>query len=175
VIDPINLATMQRETRIWDEREFASAGLINPLLDQATGGLIEEMPQSRYTDRAGIALSRYGAGPFCRFKIAQQLRQTCLYLIVANDEPVYAGECQNLAARFGPNGYGAISPRNCFKGGQETNCRINNLILQAARRGEVLSLWFLPTLLSKSERVDLEWQVIRTLRPGWNQAVVHGW
>ena len=26
------------------------------------------------------------------------------------------------------NGYGRISPRNCFQGGQSTNCRVNNLI-----------------------------------------------
>jgi len=42
-------------------------------------------------------------------------------------------------------GYGNISPRNCFKGGQETNCRINNLVYQAALKEEAVSLWFFPT------------------------------
>ena len=39
-------------------------------------------------------------------------------------------------------GYGNISPSNCFKGGQETNCRINALIYATVSRGERVHLWF---------------------------------
>ena len=42
----------------------------------------------------------------------------------------YVGECANLSARFNV-GYGNISPKNCFSGGQETNCRLNNLLYEA--------------------------------------------
>ena len=44
------------------------------------------------------------------------------------------GECANLSVRFNA-GYGNISPKNCFKGGQETNCRLNNLLYLAAAAG----------------------------------------
>jgi hypothetical protein len=45
-----------------------------------------------------------------------------------------------LSARFNA-GYGNISPKNCFKGGQETNCRVNNLVHSAALAGERISTY----------------------------------
>jgi hypothetical protein len=50
------------------------------------------------------------------------------------------GECANLSARFN-TGYGNISPKNCFKGVQETNCRLNNLLYSAIVVGQRISLW----------------------------------
>jgi hypothetical protein len=62
-------------------------------------------------------------------------------------------------------GYGIISPRNCFIGGQETNCRLNNLILLAARGGAKLSLWFLPT----DEYKGVEHELRASEKPEWNR------
>ena len=76
----------------------------------------------------------------------------------------YIGECANLSKRFNM-GYGNISPKNCFKGGQETNCRLNNLLYTAALAGGCISLWFLQTANYKS----VEAQLRRALNPPWNR------
>ena len=79
--------------------------------------IIEEMPQSRYRNKDGLPLNNYGHGPFCRFRAARGRRKSGVYLIVSGETARDVGECQNLADRFGSNGYGGISPRNCFRGG----------------------------------------------------------
>ncbi|MGD0009733.1 MAG: hypothetical protein ABSE93_14455 [Terriglobia bacterium] len=61
----------------------------------------------------------------------------------------YVGECANLSDRFNA-GYGNISPKNCFKGGQETNCRLNNLVYTTAKGGGRISAWFFRTADYKS-------------------------
>jgi hypothetical protein len=66
------------------------------------------------------------------------------------------GRCENLSSRFnGGGGYGNISPRNCFSGGQHTNCHVNNEIYKAAVRGERISLWFFQTEDFKAVEADL--------------------
>jgi hypothetical protein len=63
------------------------------------------------------------------------------------------------------NGYGRISPRNCFQGGQSANCRVNNLILDAAKNGHRIELWF----TKSSDRKTLEERLIARIRPHWNR------
>ena len=43
-------------------------------------------------------------------------------------------------------GYGSISPKNRYVGGQEPYCRLNNLIFTTVRDGADLFLWFFETL-----------------------------
>ena len=102
-----------------------------------------EMPQSRYAKAKQSSLHKYGDGPFCRFGVAKGCRKEGVYILSGGGNELYIGQCQNLEDRWGPRGYGTISPRNCFKGGQETNCRINNLILLTSKSGIELALWFL--------------------------------
>lgn len=145
--------------------EFEFVGPIAP--DRDDLGITAKHPQARYT-KANLPLNRYGAGPFCSFKVAKGLRKAGVYLIQADKLIVYVGECQNLAFRYG-SGYGIISPRNCFKGGQETNCRINNLIFDAAQKGAVLSLWFREVEGGKPQRLAIERGLVSALRPAWNR------
>ena len=63
---------------------------------------------------------------------------------------------------------GGISPRNCFAGGQETNCRINNLILEASKGGEETTLWFYRVDGGKDARVEIEALHKNLLKPPWN-------
>jgi hypothetical protein len=128
------------------------------------GSVREFLPQSRYQNRRGLDLHNYGRGPFCRFRIPRNLSLGGVYVVAVGGEIVYVGECQNLSERFNARGYGTISPRNCFKGGQATNCRINTLILQSARRGQTIELWFHQT----SERRKVEAAIIRNRQPAWN-------
>lgn len=139
--------------------DFEFVADIQPLFS-ADGIINAHMPQSRYANARGDPLNSYGAGPFCKFVIPRTRRQSGVYLIMAGDALKYVGECANLSARFNA-GYGNISPKNCFKGGQETNCRLNNLIYHSTTDGSSLALWFHPTLEFKS--------VEAILRAPWNR------
>lgn len=122
--------------------KFELLGDIEPVRE-LNGDVRRFLPQNRYENRTGLPLNQYGAGPFCKFKIPAH-KASGVYVVTVGDEPRYVGECKDLTVRFN-NGYGSISPRNCFKGGQETNCRLNNLIYNAATAGDRISLWFFET------------------------------
>ena len=128
----------------------------------ANGFIKELMPQSRYRNKNNLPLNRYGEGPFCKFKIPKDFNTSGVYTILVDSIAKYIGECFSLSSRFNM-GYGNISPKNCFVGGQETNCRINNLILNTVKSGHKVSLWFMKTenfkLVEQELRAteDLEW------------------
>ena len=72
------------------KREFAGhaferVGLIDPERD-ASGAVREFMPQSRYANARGLPLNGHGAGPFCRFSIAQGLDTPGVYVLTLGDE-----------------------------------------------------------------------------------------
>lgn len=122
------------------------------------------MPQGRYANARNLPLNKYGKGPFCRFRIPNRFKTSGVYVLTINGEIRYVGECADLSARFN-TGYGNISPKNCFKGGQETNCRLNNLVYLAAVAGERISLWFFQTADYKA----MESALRSTLKLAWNR------
>lgn len=111
-------------------------------------------------------LHAYGNGPFCKFRIPREHHQEGVYILTVDDQPYYVGECVDLTDRYN-NGYGNISPRNCYEGGQRTNCRINNLILKTVQAGHQIDLWFFAT----DKREVIETQLIGALnvRDRWNR------
>jgi hypothetical protein len=129
---------------------------------RGTDGSIQ--PQERYKNLRNSPLNKYGAGPFCKFKIPSRFQLSGVYALTIDDEIRYVGECANLSARFNM-GYGNISPKNCFKGGQETNCRLNNLVYLAAVAGQRISLWFFST----TDHKTMEAAIRSTLRLAWNR------
>jgi hypothetical protein len=143
--------------------EFEHVGDIQPVRGP-DGSIQQLMPQGRYKNARNVPLNRYGAGPFCRFKIPNRFRTSGVYVLTIGDEVRYVGECANLSARFN-TGYGNISPKNCFKGGQVTNCRLNNLICLAAAAGQRISLWFFQTADYKAMEAALR----STLKLAWNR------
>lgn len=143
--------------------EFEHVCQIKPVLD-GDGSVRQFMPQDRYHNLRCVALNKYGAGPFCKFKIPPGIHSSGVYVLTINEEIRYVGECAALSGRFN-NGYGNISPKNCFKGGQETNCRINNLVYCAAVSGERISLWFFQT----GEHKVMEAALRSALRLAWNR------
>jgi hypothetical protein len=143
--------------------EFQRVSNIEP--SRAPDGSVQiVMPQARYHNRKGLAL-KYGAGPFCKFTIPNRYQVSGVYAVTVNDEVRYIGECANLSSRFNA-GYGNISPKNCFKGGQETNCRLNNLIYRAAISEERVALLFFPTADYKT----MESALRASLKLAWNIA-----
>jgi len=112
----------------------------------------------------GVRGNRYAAESFCRFDLPVATAQAGVYIITANDEVKYIGECQNLSIRFGPGQYGQISERNCHSDGQSTNCKINSLILKSVKANERIDVWFLRT----SRRKQVEKDLLVSIRPPWN-------
>jgi len=153
-----------------DDLEFR---LVCPItLDTDQGGeIVEYCPSSRYKNTGNLPLHEFGKEPFCHFKIpSDPLTKTIgIYALVeVGGQVKYIGETgDSLVDRFN-GGYGRISPRNPFKGGQQTNCHINKRLLESAKSGRSIELWFHPTDVPKGERKANEKRLIRSLRPPWN-------
>lgn len=113
------------------------------IIPESENGIpLEFMPQSRYKNESKLSLNRYGHGPFCRFLVPKRFaRRTGVYLILIDEHTRYVGECEDLAKRYNM-GYGSISPRNCYEGGQLTNCRINNHVLREHKKDSKIDLYF---------------------------------
>ena len=155
------------------ERNFAGyaferVGAVEPERD-GRGAVIEDLPQSRYPNKRNLPLHKYGRGPFCHFRVARGWRWSGVYVLKNGDKPLYVGECQDLESRWGTNGHGRISPRNCYQGGQETNCRINNLIYRESKTGTEFDLWFHPIDGGKHARLAVESELTGALKPPWNR------
>jgi len=112
-----------------------------------------------------VKLNRHAAGPFCDFELVEATRVAGVYVLIVDDEPKYVGECESLESRFGPQGYGHVSARNCHIDGQATNCKINTAVLLAAQDQDRVGVWFLP---AAADRKSIESRLIRGLTPPWN-------
>lgn len=135
---------------------------IEPITDEY-GQIIEYSPSSEYKNKENKKLNKYGKGPFCKFTIPSNLNCSGVYIIKVNDDIKYVGECDNLSKRFNM-GYGQISPRNCFEGGQSTNCKINSFILKEVKAGSKVFLFFYET----HDRFQIERELIKKYNPEWN-------
>jgi len=148
----------------WAGRDFTLVGPLDIERDPA-GELREFMPQSRYAEAGTRTLNRYGAGPFCRFRLPGAPRRPGVYVLSQDRSPVYTGICEDLARRWGPMGYASISPANCDIGGQPTNCKINTRVLEGAHAGRVHEVWFHPAAVGLRAT---EIETIRVLATPWN-------
>ena len=129
------------------------------------GNVMEIFPQSKYENKKNLNLNKYGKGPFCKFTIDRKYSgKSGVYVILVNNEIQYVGECDDFFKRFGM-GYGNISPRNCFEGGQLTNCRINSDILSVFKLKKSIQLYFLET----DDRFKIEHELIINFNPPWNK------
>jgi len=162
-------ASVMARQRLIGDTLFTWAGRLDPDRD-ATGRPIELMPQDRYEHAATTGLNPNGAGPFCRFSVTGLPGSAGVYAVTVDDDVVYVGKGVNLAERWGSRGYGTISPRNCYVGGQSTNCKVNNRILRSSQDGGVIELW---THLTTHQGA-VEARLIRSLNPPWNSQVPWG-
>ena len=126
-----------------------------------------DMPQKRYAKAAQKRLNPHGAGPFCKFEVRGLSDTSGIYAVTLNREPVpvYVGIAkESLKQRWGPQGYSRISPANCYVGGQSTNCKVNQAILQAVRQKQAVDLW----IHEMEKPRTLERRLICKLGPLWN-------
>jgi hypothetical protein len=151
-------------TLVLGDTEFRLIGQI--IVDRdAAGAPLEFMPQAAYAKAATTRLNPHGDGPFCRLRIASGIREAGLYAVVVGSEVRYIGIADDLSERWGPRGYAAIHPRNCYVGGQATNCKVNSRILGEIKIGNVPLLYF--AALAEG-RLALEGRLCSQLRPPWN-------
>jgi hypothetical protein len=127
------------------------------------GAIKEYSPHKKYINAAVAKIHKFGMGPFCKFRIPANLNLAGVYAIKVEDSIKYVGECESLSWRFN-TGYGNISPRNCFVGGQSTNCKINSYILKEKQKGRNIHLYFIDT----DDRFSLERELIDQYKPEWN-------
>ena len=143
--------------------DFRYVCTIEPERD-TNGVVLTFMPQAKYANADNLPLNKFGDGPFCKFKIPKNMESPGVYALVEANDIKYIGECVALSSRFNM-GYGNIFPRNCFVGGQETNCRINNLIFRQVLDGSKITLWFHNTSNHKS----IEKELRARLHLSWNR------
>ena len=73
-------------------------------------------------------LNPHGDKAYCQFTIDDCLDNKGLYCFAVDNQIVYMGRCVDSFAKRINYGYGRISPKNCYRDGQSTNCRVNSLI-----------------------------------------------
>lgn len=94
---------------------------------------------------------------FCSFKLNTQMNDSGVYIWILDEEIIYIGETKKLKTRFN-SGYGKISRRNIFKGGQSTNCKMNRVVLKNTKPDHYIKIYFLAS--DEYERKQLEMQLL---------------
>lgn len=114
-------------------------------------------------------LNRYGDGTYCKFRIGRSAHsdRKGLYCFALAGELKYIGKTTSSFDRRINQGYGTISPKNCYLDGQATNCHLNSLI---TRNRDLVELYACP-LGRDSEISKLERSLIRKYQPEWNVAL----
>jgi len=149
--------------KTWGKYAFEWTAFIKPELDD-NGAVQAFLPNINYQNPQGLALNPYGQGPFCKFRIPSDKTYAGIYLLSVDNKAMYIGECNNLVNRYN-DGYGAISPRDCYEGGQPTYCRINHLIYTTVKAGRQIELWFFKT----ANRPAIQEELVKALKPLWNR------
>jgi len=127
------------------------------------GVIYKYNPKDKFNNENNIKLNKYGNKIFCKFKIPNKILGEGVYCITTNSKIVYIGECVNLSKRYNM-GYGNISPRNCYVGGQSTNCKVNSMILDSIENGDEVELFYFKT----NDRINIEIKLITNFNPIWN-------
>ncbi len=139
---------------------------IKPVVDRY-GRILEYSPQGQYDKRDSFALNRHGSGTFCRFSINPKWSGVSgVYTFFIDDKLVYIGQASDFAKRFNM-GYGNISPKNCYVGGQSTNCKINKLVLNSVKAGQRVSVYFHIT----NGYNQVESELIKHYKPQYNTSI----
>ena len=111
-------------------------------------------------------LNEHGNKVYCDFSIATTplSKAKGVYSFIIGEDIMYFGRSHDPFEKRLNQGYGHISPKNCYRDGQSTNCHINSLI---ARNSSDISFHVLP--LDNDLEIDrLEKQLIILYRPKWN-------
>jgi len=111
-------------------------------------------------------LNNYGDLAYTRFMLSDSSKYSLkgVYFYYVNDELKYIGRCRDSMQKRVNNGYGNISPKNCYIDGQSTNCKVNALVTQNIGN-VVLKIYPMDDV---KEIEALESRLIDELMPEWN-------
>lgn len=113
-------------------------------------------------------LNPYGDGIYCDFAIeGEQINQKGLYCFVIDNHIHYVGRCRDSFRKRINQGYGHISPKNCYLDGQSTNCHLNSLINSHKTQ---IELYVCP-IVNDGQITQNERSLIQQLQPSWNIAL----
>ncbi len=113
-------------------------------------------------------LNPHGFKDFCKFKLANSeiSSHKGIYAYYLNGTLMYIGQTKRSFKARVNSGYGNIFPRNCYKGGQSTNCKINALVSNFSKNGELA--FFVCSLESNADIDTYEKTLIEKYSPEWN-------
>lgn len=100
---------------------------------------------------------------FCKFKPNLPKIKGVYLWVDDEDEIIYIGEGENLYSRFN-NGYGNISPRNCYKGGQSTNVKMNRVVLSYFNNNRTINIYICET----NEHKNVESKLLSLIKTQYN-------
>lgn len=134
-------------------------------LDMPLGSFILFLKENR-DDFYKRFLNKYGDAVYSRFWLThtQDFMKKGVYYYSLDGDVVYVGRCRDNMKNRINSGYGKVAPKNCFKDGQSTNCRLNSLITKVKDK-ITLQLY---SLEDDAKINGLEKDLIRELNPIWN-------
>lgn len=147
------------------EYKFDYCSEIKPQKD-AEGVIIQYNPKDKYNNVKNLPLNKHGHKLFCKFSVSEISSKSGVYALFIDDDniPIYIGRASNLKKRWSFQQYGSISPKNCFKGGQSTNCKINAFICNCVLNGHIIKLFCLAT----DKYIEIEKELIEWIKPKLN-------
>jgi hypothetical protein len=96
-------------------------------LDKKLGDFLKLLKKEKDSNYL-FFLNKYGDNMYCSFKIDTHLNDKGIYCYIKDNKIKYIGRCVDNFKKRINQGYGKIHPKNCFKDGQPTNCRVNSII-----------------------------------------------
>jgi hypothetical protein len=111
-------------------------------------------------------LNKYGDLEYSIFSLAnkEQYNLKGVYFYYLNNELKYIGRCRDSMQKRVNSRYGKISPKNCFKDGQSTNCKVNAFVTKY-REDIELKIFVMDDV---KEIEELESRLILEFEPEWN-------
>ncbi|MCE5193733.1 hypothetical protein LLF88_07380 [bacterium] len=112
-------------------------------------------------------LNQDGDSTFCDFSIERTdlTKRKGVYYFAIADEVKYVGKTHESFVWRINQGYGHISPKNCYLDGQSTNCHVNPRV---AKSRTIVSLFVCP--IDSDSGIDrLERDLIDLYQPEWNK------
>ena len=117
-------------------------------------------------------LNTYGDLEYSKFwlKDTKQHDLKGVYFYYVDNELKYIGRCRDSMQKRVNNGYGNISPKNCYIDGQSTNCKVNALVTKY-RESVQLKIYPMDDNIKIEE---LEIKLINKFIPEWNSKNTKG-
>ena len=133
-----------------------------PLVSDPTAGACREAGTGPRLGGRGDKKGVQGQGKTAAASVP--INDRWYYAYFANNNLQYVGRCKDSIGKRINQGYGRIHPKNYYRDGQQTNCRLNWLITNA---GPDIGLW-LHIMDNGDEIEDVERRLIDRRDPPWN-------